>query len=79
MSADSTLVAPRISGTISQVLVADNQQVKAGQVLAVIDDGDYRNAVLSAQANLETASAQLLSLPPNWPSSSKPSCKPRHR
>lgn len=61
VSADSTLVAPRISGTISQVLVTDNQQVKAGQVLAVIDDGDYRNAVLSAQANLETASAQLLS------------------
>ncbi len=61
ISADSTLVAPRISGTIAEVLVADNQWVKAGDVLARIDDGDYRNAVLSAQANLETANAQMLS------------------
>lgn len=61
ISADSTLVAPRISGTIAEVMVADNQWVKAGDVLARIDDGDYRNAVLSAQANLETANAQMLS------------------
>lgn len=46
ISADSTLVAPRISGTIQDVLVADNQQVKAGQLLAKIDDRDYVNAVI---------------------------------
>ncbi|MBV6819795.1 HlyD family secretion protein [Rahnella sp. PD12R] len=62
VSADSTLVAPRISGTISDVYVQDNQSVKAGDVLAKIDDRDYRNAVLTAQASLETANAQMLSL-----------------
>ncbi|MCS3421959.1 MULTISPECIES: HlyD family secretion protein [Rahnella] len=62
VSADSTLVAPRISGTIADVYVKDNQSVKAGDVLAKIDDRDYRNAVLTAQASLETANAQMLSL-----------------
>ncbi|WAT02908.1 HlyD family secretion protein [Rouxiella chamberiensis] len=62
ISADSTLVAPRISGTIQDVLVADNQQVKAGQLLAKIDDRDYVNAVHTAQAALETAQAQRQSL-----------------
>lgn len=62
VSADSTLVAPQISGTIADVYVKDNQSVKAGDVLAKIDDRDYRNAVLTAQASLETANAQMLSL-----------------
>jgi membrane fusion protein (multidrug efflux system) len=62
VSADSTLVAPRISGTVAEVYVQDNQSVKAGDVLAKIDDRDYRNAVLTAEANLETANAQMLSL-----------------
>lgn len=62
VSADSTLVAPRISGTIAEVYVRDNQPVKAGDVMARIDDRDYRNAVLTAQASLETANAQMLSL-----------------
>lgn len=62
VSADSTLVAPRISGTIADVYVQDNQSVKAGDVLAKIDDRDYHNAVLTAQASLETANAQMLSL-----------------
>jgi membrane fusion protein (multidrug efflux system) len=62
VSADSTLVAPRISGTIAEVYVRDNQPVKAGEVMARVDDRDYRNAVLTAEANLETANAQMLSL-----------------
>lgn len=62
VSADSTLVAPRISGTVAEVYVQDNQSVKAGDVLAKIDDRDYCNAVLTAEANLETANAQMLSL-----------------
>ena len=62
VSADSTLVAPRISGTIQSVLVEDNQAVKAGQLLAKIDDRDYVNAVQTAQAAVETAQAQMQSL-----------------
>lgn len=62
ISADSTLVAPRISGTIQEVLVEDNQQVKAGQLLAKIDDRDYANAVQTASAALESAQAQMQAL-----------------
>ena len=40
--ADAVTVAPRVGGTISEVLVSDNQLVRAGQVLARIDDRDYR-------------------------------------
>jgi len=37
VKADNTTVAPKVSGYISEVLVGDNEPVKAGQVLARID------------------------------------------
>jgi membrane fusion protein (multidrug efflux system) len=40
VEADSSTIAPRVSGYIDRVLVEDNQQVKAGTVLATIDDRD---------------------------------------
>jgi membrane fusion protein (multidrug efflux system) len=59
VSADYTLVAPKISGFVSEVLVEDNQRVKAGQVLARIDDRDYRAALEVARADVASAEAQL--------------------
>lgn len=66
ISADFSNVAPKVAGFISQVLVEDNQRVKAGQLLAVIDDRDFQTAlaaadaeVLAAQAQFEQASAVL--------------------
>jgi hypothetical protein len=38
VTGDFTLVAPRVAGELSEVLVEDNQQVKAGQLLVRIDD-----------------------------------------
>ena len=38
VKADSTIISPRVSGYIAKVLVSDNQTVKAGQILARIDD-----------------------------------------
>src|ERR1700733_2829513 len=55
VQADNTLIAPRISGYIGQVLVADNQTVEAGQVLARIDDRDYQTALRQAAADRDTA------------------------
>ena len=43
--ADSTIVAPKVSGYIASVVVNDNQSVKAGQLLAHIDDRDLRTAL----------------------------------
>src|SRR6266700_3050812 len=45
VKADSTIISPKVSGYIAQVLVSDNQPVKAGQVLAQIDDRDFRTAL----------------------------------
>ena len=39
---DYTVIAPKISGYVTQVVVQDNEAVKAGQVLARIDDRDFQ-------------------------------------
>ncbi len=59
VQADSTIVAPKVSGYISDVLVDDNQPVKAGQVLARIDDRDYQAALAQARANAAAAQADI--------------------
>ncbi|MGY2498247.1 HlyD family secretion protein, partial [Klebsiella pneumoniae] len=59
VAADYTLVAPRVAGFIKEVLVEDNQQVKAGQLLALIDDRDLRAAAQAADAETLMAQAQL--------------------
>jgi membrane fusion protein (multidrug efflux system) len=51
-------VSPRISGHIDQILVEDNQQVAAGELLARIDPRDYQAEVDRATAALEMAIAQ---------------------
>ncbi|KGT86117.1 DSBA oxidoreductase [Erwinia typographi] len=62
VTADYTSVAPKVSGYIRTVNVADNQQVKAGDVLATIDDRDYRVALETAEANLQVSQAKLTSV-----------------
>ncbi|CAI8909245.1 membrane fusion protein, multidrug efflux system [Pseudomonas sp. IT-347P] len=59
VSADYTLVVPRVAGFIKEVLVEDNQRVKAGQLLALIDDRDLRAAAEAADAQTLVARAQL--------------------
>ena len=59
VQADSTIVAPKVAGYLSQVLVEDNQPVKAGQLLAKIDDRDYRTALAQAAADVESAQADI--------------------
>src|ERR1700759_1198905 len=62
VQADNTLIAPRVSGYISQVLVTDNQPVRAGQVLARIDDQDFQTALHQAIADRETAESEIRSI-----------------
>ena len=59
VEADFTLVAPRIPGQISEVLVEDNEVVKTGQVLVRIDDRDYKAALASAEADVATEKASI--------------------
>lgn len=53
------LVSPQISGRIIHVLVTDNQDVKAGQVLAELDPADYQARLDEANATGAQARAQL--------------------
>jgi membrane fusion protein (multidrug efflux system) len=62
VQADSTLIAPRLSGYISEVDVTDNQPVKAGQVLARIDDRDFQTALRQAAADRAAAEAEIRSI-----------------
>lgn len=59
VSADFTVVAPRVTGQISALAVEDNQIVHQGQLLAQIDDRDYAAAAASAQANVGIAQASI--------------------
>ena len=62
VKADSTIIAPKVSGYIAQVLVGDNQPVKAGQLLARIDDRDFRAALGQADADVAAAEAAVRNL-----------------
>ena len=59
--ADNTTIAPKVSGYIGAVLVGDNERVKANQILAKIDDRDFRVALDQATADIATANAMVAS------------------
>jgi membrane fusion protein (multidrug efflux system) len=48
-------VSPRVGGTVSAVLVDDNQDVKAGDVLVRLDSRDYDVALAQAKAAVAAA------------------------
>ncbi|WP_182286954.1 HlyD family secretion protein [Comamonas testosteroni] len=54
-----TVLAPQVNGYVTEVLVKDYEQVKAGQPLVRIDSRSYEAAVAQAQAQLANAQAQL--------------------
>lgn len=57
--ADVVQVAPDVSGLVTRILVKDNQRVRRGQVLFVIDQDRYQLALQQAMA---TAAAQRATL-----------------
>jgi membrane fusion protein, multidrug efflux system len=57
--ADATTLATKVSGYVSTIDVADNAYVHAGDVIARIDDGDYRLAVDTARYKLATQQATV--------------------
>ncbi|RYZ80896.1 MAG: HlyD family secretion protein, partial [Proteobacteria bacterium] len=52
-------VSSRITGTVIQVLVNDNQNVKKGDVLVKLDPRDYEVQIKAAQANYSKAHKDL--------------------
>ena len=57
VDAHVTPIAARVGGTVAEVAVADNQAVKAGDVLVRIDLRDYEVALARARAELADAEA----------------------
>jgi membrane fusion protein (multidrug efflux system) len=52
-------VAPKVAGYITAVPVTDNEHVAAGEVIARIDDRDYRIALAQAEAQVAAAQASI--------------------
>src|SRR5260221_2039571 len=56
-----TPIASKIYGRVAEVLVTDNEPVKAGQVLVKIDPRDYQAALDQAKAALALAESEAAS------------------
>jgi len=57
VQAHSLILSARVGGTVQKVLVSENDKVKAGQLLAQIEDQDYATAVNQAQAEVASLEA----------------------
>ncbi len=61
VQADTVTIAPKVPGYLTQVLVGDNETVKAGQVLARIDLRDHTAALDQARADVAAGFATIAS------------------
>lgn len=59
--AEVVQIAPDVAGLVTRVAVRDNQLVRKGELLFVIDQERYRNALAQAEANLAAAEASARS------------------
>jgi membrane fusion protein (multidrug efflux system) len=56
---DIATISPKLGGYVAKVNVVANQSVKAGDPLVTLDDGDYRIARDTAQAQIDTQNLTL--------------------
>jgi len=59
---DVTAIAPHVAGFVATILVADNQYVRAGELIIRLDDRDFRAALDRADAIVRQREATLASL-----------------
>ncbi|WP_226575661.1 HlyD family secretion protein [Acuticoccus sediminis] len=59
LAADMSILAAKVSGYVTSVEVTDNQAVRQGDVIARIDDVDYRLAVRAAQDRITVQKAAI--------------------
>ena len=62
LKAHISLVSPKETGYVKAVLFEDNQVVKPGDVLVIIDDHNYRTHVAQAEAQLQLELAHIQTL-----------------
>jgi membrane fusion protein, multidrug efflux system len=59
VSAHNTTLAAKVAGYVSNIMVEDNSRVRAGDVIATIDDGDFVLAANAARDKVATAQATV--------------------
>ena len=59
LQADSVTIAPKVSGYVTDVYVADNQTVKAGDPLVKLDARQYQVALDQARATIDARAADI--------------------
>jgi membrane fusion protein (multidrug efflux system) len=59
IEANISPVIPRVAGYVKEVRVKDNQQIKKGDTLLILDDKDLALKVMQAEAALATAQSNL--------------------
>lgn len=59
LSLQSVVIRPQVDGILTRLLVKEGQQVKAGDLLATIDDRSIRAALEQTKAQLSQSQAQL--------------------
>jgi membrane fusion protein (multidrug efflux system) len=59
VGASTAIIAAKAMGHLTEVPVVDNQVVHQGDLLTLIDDGDYKNAVDIAKARIATQDATI--------------------
>jgi len=62
VGADITTIASKVPGFVVKVAVSDNQRVRAGDLLAVIDGRDYSAELAKAEATVREQEATLANL-----------------
>ena len=59
VGAKNATLSPKVSGYVAEIAVEDNANVKLGDVIVRIDDGDYRLAVEQAQDQIAVQQATI--------------------
>ena len=66
VKADIDQIAPEVSGTVTEVLVRDHQQVEAGAPLVRLDPEQFRLALEKADAELDNARTTVETARAQW-------------
>ncbi len=62
LKAHMSLISPREAGYVQSVHFENNQKVRAGDLLVVIDDADFKAKVAEGEAQIQVEKAQIQSL-----------------
>ena len=59
IQADIAAISPKMQGYIDRIAVIENQRVAAGDIIATLDDGDYRIALATAESRVDAQKSTL--------------------